>query len=99
MSGSIPKAMSFELEFGKHGVNVLVVVAGATLSEGKDDVVDGRLLLPNDALGTTVVAGSKAMSRGSMILSVSLSCISFDSTSVNSQRMGISKTDNLFSLH
>lgn len=50
-------ARSLQLEFGKEGVTVLVVVAGATLPSWRDELIHGRSLLPNDAVGTVVVAG------------------------------------------
>lgn len=58
ISCSISNARSLQLEFGKDGVMVLVVVAGATLTCWRDELIQGRSLLPNDAVGTDVVAGS-----------------------------------------
>lgn len=71
---SIAKAMSLERDFGKHGVIVLVVVAGATLPLGRDEDAHCRSLLPKDALGTVVVAAAHAMFGVSPALGLTFSC-------------------------
>lgn len=97
LSGSIANATSSELVFGNVGVSVLVVVAGATLMEGRNEVVHWRSLLPSDALGTAVVAGSHAWFAVLESLRSSFCSDNSGSSSASAQLMAISEVPVTFS--